>query len=86
MDVDIYKAKKNPGPREKTYIFVKTGSDIDTLPKTVKDKFGELLFFRKLTIAPGEKRIALDPDEAIRNIEQNNYHVQGTKIGIQMQS
>ena len=84
MEVDIYKAKKSPGPREKTYIMVRSGSDINNLPNELKEKTGELSFFKKMTIKRGQKRIALDPNEAITNIEEKGYHEQGTKIEIQI--
>lgn len=82
MDVDIYKAKKSPRPREKKFVFVRAGADVNSLTQDLKEHLGELLFFKKMTIKRGEKRIALDSDEAISNIEANGYHIQGTKIEI----
>lgn len=84
MEIDIYKAKNSPSHRGKIYLMVKSGSDINELPVEIKEKAGELLFFKKMTIKRGEKRIALDSDEAISNIEAHGYHEQGTKIEMQI--
>lgn len=84
MNVDIYKAKKAPGPREKTYILVSAGESIENLPPEVKEQFGELIFFKNITLVSGKPRIAIDPDEAIQNIQNSGYHIQGTKIVIQI--
>jgi len=37
-----------------------------------------------MKIKRSEKRIALDADEAISNIEANGFHEQGTKIEIKI--
>lgn len=84
MKVDIYKAKNSPPNRGKLYILVRSGSDINGLPEDVRERTGELSFFKKMTIKRGEKRIALNPDEAILNIEEHGYHEQGTSIDIQI--
>jgi len=82
MDVDIYKAKNSPGPREKLYVLVPVGSDIGNLPQEVKEQLGELIFFKNLTLEPGKPRIAVDPANAIQNIENDGYHIQSTKVVI----
>lgn len=84
MNVDVYKSKKSSGPREKTYILVSAGEDIESLPQKVKDQLGELIFFKNIDLVPGKPRIAIDPDQAIQNIQNNGYHIQGTKIDIQI--
>lgn len=84
MNVDIYKAKIEPSPREKQYVLVPAGSDIDILPPDVREQLGELVFFKNLTLVPGKPRIAVDPLVAIQNIENNGYHIQITKVVIQV--
>ncbi len=37
MKVDIYRAKISPGPKEKIYIFVPEGYNIENLPDKVKE-------------------------------------------------
>ncbi len=80
MKVDIYRAKNSPGSHEKIYIFVPSGSDINNLPPEIQEKAGGLILEKTIDIQPGEKRIALDSDEALRNLSENGYHVQGSKI------
>jgi len=80
----MYKAKKSPGPREEFYILVRSGTDINSIPQKIRNEVGELLLFRKMTIRRGEKRIALDSDEAISNIEKEGYHVQDVRINMQI--
>lgn len=80
MDVDVYKSKISPSPRETIFILVRSGSNIEDLPEHVKQEHGELIFHKKITIKRGEKRIALDPNEAINQIENEGYFIQSTKI------
>jgi uncharacterized protein YcgL (UPF0745 family) len=80
MRVDIYRAKILPGNHEKLYIFVPTGTDVENLPADVLERTGGLVLEKKIDIQPGEKRIALDTDEAIKNLEEKGYHEQGSKI------
>jgi uncharacterized protein YcgL (UPF0745 family) len=80
MKVDIYRAKKSPGIHEKVYVFVPSGSDIKNLPPEVLEKAGGLVVEKTIDIQSGEKRIALDSDEALKNLSEKGYHVQGSKI------
>jgi uncharacterized protein YcgL (UPF0745 family) len=81
MKVDIYRAKKSPGIHEKIYIFVNSGAEIQNLlPPEVLKKTDGLVFEKTIDIQPGENRIALDSDEALKNLSEQGYHVQGSKI------
>lgn len=80
MEVDIYRAKNSPGIHEKAYVFLPSGSDINNLPPEVIEKAGGLVVEKTIDIQPGEKRIALDSDEALKNLSEKGYHVQGSKI------
>ncbi len=84
MKVDIYRAKKSPGPNENIYIFIPEGFNIENLPDEIKEKVGDLDLEKKRDIKPGEKRIALNTDEAIKNIIEKGYHVQISKIEFQI--
>ncbi len=84
MNVDIYRAKKSPGNHEKLYVFVPTGSKVENLPPEVLEKTGGLVVEKTIDIQPGENRIAIDTDEAIKNLTQKGYHEQGSKIEIKM--
>ncbi len=80
MEIDIYKVKKSLEPGERKYILVPKGYDIAQLPKELIEDLGDLEHKRTISINAGEKRIALDTDEAIKNIESKGYHIQGAKI------
>ena len=80
MKVDIYRAKNSPGIHEKVYVFVPSSSDVENLPPEVLEKTGGLVVEKTIDIQPGEKRIALDSDEALKNLSEKGYHVQGSKI------
>ena len=84
MKVDIYRAKKSPSPNENIYIFVPDGFNIENLPREITQEAGGLDLEKKLDIKSGEKRIALNTDEAIKNINEKGYHVQGSKIEFQI--
>lgn len=84
MKVDIYRAKKSPGNHEKLYVFVPAGSNINELPPDIIEKTGGLVIEKTIDIQPGEKRIALDTDEALRNLNEKGYHEQGSKIEVEI--
>lgn len=84
MEVDIYKAKKSPDPAERRYVFVEKGKNIDRLPNDLKERTGYLIYEKTIDIRPGEKRIALNSDEAIKNIESSGYHEQGMRIELKI--
>lgn len=80
MKVDIYRAKNAPGAHERLYVFIPQGENIEKLPSNVLSKTGELTIEKTIDIHPGEKRIALDSDEALKNLTEKGYHLQGSKI------
>ena len=84
MNIDIYKAKINPDPLERRYVFVRSGENIQTLPVELRETLGDLEFEKTIDMNPGEKRIALDTDEACINIQNLGYHVQKTRVEVRM--
>jgi len=82
MDTDVYKTVIPPAPRERLYLMVPSGTDIRKLPDDIITKTGKLLFFKRISLVPGKKRIALDQDVAIKNLKKQGYHLQVAKIVI----
>ncbi|MFZ4439329.1 MAG: YcgL domain-containing protein [Syntrophales bacterium] len=80
MKVDIYKVRRTADPAERRFLFVPVGTDIETLPPERRGDLGDLEIEKTIDIEPGEKRIALNTDEVIRNIEMSGYYVQGVRI------
>ena len=84
MKIKIYRASNAPTNRAISYVFISSNEDIENIkkviPNVILEKLGTLTFFKEMEINPGEKRIALDADEAINNITNNRYHIQGTEI------
>lgn len=80
MKVDIYRAKKSPGVHEKLYIFVPAESNIDDLPDEINAQTGGVVLEKTIDIQPGEKRIAVNTDEALKNLREKGYHEQNSKI------
>ncbi len=80
MKVDVYRATKFQGYHEKLYVMVPEGASPDALPKSLKEKTGELIKEKEVDLRPGEKRIALDVDTALKNLESHGYHEQLTRI------
>lgn len=75
MKVDIYKGRKIPSPSERIYVFIPSGKSPDFLPDEVVQAVGALNFEKKISISPGEKRIALSTDEAVRDIREKGFHI-----------
>jgi hypothetical protein len=80
MKVDIYKVRRTADPAERRFLFVPVGTDIETLPPERRGDLGDLEIEKTIDIEPGDKLIALNADEAIRNIEMSGYYVQGVRI------
>ncbi len=84
MKVDIYRAKKSPGTHEKLYVFVPADSNIEDLPAEIYKQTGGLVREKTIDIKPGEKRIALNTDEALKNLDEKGYHEQSSKIEVEI--
>ncbi len=85
MEVDLYKAKKTPEPKEvRTFVFVQKGTDIKSLSNEVTDRCGKLFYQKTLKLEPDENRIALDTNEAIDNIDKYGYYIKDTRITMQI--
>jgi len=59
---------------------VPSGTDVRKLSDDILAKTGEMFLFKTISLMPGKRRIALDLDEAIENLEKQGYHLQLTKI------
>ena len=73
--MNVCKALKIPGSTERMYIFIPSDRTVGFLPDEVKQRAGDLNFEQEIDIRPGERRIALDTDEAIRDIRRKGFHI-----------
>jgi len=80
MKVDIYKAVGSKIEPRRWYVFVKKETGLDILPNQVLLAADSFSLTKSLEISQGEYRIALDTDEAIFNIHENGFYVQGVNI------
>lgn len=81
MQVDVYKSVKN-GDK---YLSVPAGTDLATtpFPETLDPDLLKLSPFKSsLDIQRGQKRIALNCDDVIDQIEENGYATHGATITI----
>ncbi|QTA79880.1 YcgL-like domain-containing protein [Desulfonema limicola] len=75
MEVDIYKAKKVSGPKSRIFVLMDKGKDINSLPDEITSITGTLIYTKSINMQPGEIRIALNVDEAIKNIQERGYYI-----------
>ncbi len=80
MDTDIYKSKFISN----AFLFVRRGSNVNDLPRSVSRKLGKLDFFKSIVLDQNSQLIAVDPNEVITNIEENGYHIQGAKVSTEI--
>ncbi len=80
MKVDIYKAVGSKIEPRRWYVFVKAESELDILPKKVKQAAEGFSLTKSLEISQGEYRIALDTDEAISHIQKKGFYLQGLNL------
>lgn len=81
LKVHIYKGNK----KANWFLFVRENQDVDkVVPKELMNKFGLPVLHRKMTLNKNEKRIALDSNEAIANIEKTGYYFNEVRIEVKM--
>ncbi len=81
MKVDIYKSAKNGD----VYLTVPEGTELEkmSLPANIDPNLLSLSLFKtSLEIANGDKRIGLDADNVIEQINENGFAVHGATITI----
>jgi len=61
-------------------LFVPERDNFSKVPKDMLTTLGELKFQKELDLKHDEKRIALDANEVISNIEEKGYHFQSVTI------
>lgn len=76
MEIDLYMARRRPGRDVRVYLLMPAGKPLESVPREVKEKLGDLDFKKRTQIKSGEKRVGLEADEALRNLEDAGYHVQ----------
>lgn len=58
------------------FLIVPTSNGLAVVPAELRKSLGELVFFTKLSLNKGEKRIALDVDNVLLQIQEKGYGVQ----------
>ena len=79
MLVDIYRSSKN----DTNFISVPAGTDISQvdLPEDVEQAFSQATPFRQdVDLQPGGKRIGIDSDDIIKQINGNGFATHGAAV------
>ena len=76
MNADIYRSTKH----RNAFLFVRAGANPESVPKKVKERIWPVEHFRQLSLIPNSPLIGADPNEVIRNLRKQGYHVQGVRI------
>jgi uncharacterized protein YcgL (UPF0745 family) len=82
MKVKVYKARRPDTSGARVFLFIGFDSTVESLPTSERERMGELVLFREMELLPGQQRIAIDTDEALRAIKEKGYYIQGAKIEI----
>jgi len=72
MICDVYKSKLH----RRHYLIVPTASELGNLTLDIYKEFGDQEVWKSIDLIPDKELIAINPEKAIANIEQYNYHVQ----------
>lgn len=62
------------------YVIVPSDKAITDLPKGAQDEIGTNKPWKEFDLDADQPRIALDPEQAMKNIESQGYHVQDTGV------
>ncbi|EKO3541431.1 hypothetical protein K0L52_003231 [Vibrio fluvialis] len=79
MLVDIYRSSKN----DSNFISFPTGTDITQidLPEDVEKAFSQATLFKEgVDLQPGDKRIGIDSDDVIKQINDNGFATHGASV------
>jgi uncharacterized protein YcgL (UPF0745 family) len=79
MKIDIYQSTKN----RSAYISVPENTNLDDISITSEEAklYGDVKDFKKsLNIDSGDKRVALNSDDVIIQIQEKGYAIHGAKI------
>ncbi|WP_162179675.1 YcgL domain-containing protein [Solidesulfovibrio alcoholivorans] len=84
MQVDIYDAERTPSSvgKARASLLVPKGTDIRTIPAEVLESLGKLSFRESMNLSEGEKRIALDTNKALKELQTKGWYVSGWEIKI----
>lgn len=80
MKCKVYKSKK----LKNNYLWLSVDGAIESLPENIKEKLGELSFFKEVEVSPERPLIAADPKEIIKNIDKTGYHIQKSEIQVRI--
>ena len=79
MKIDVYQSSVNSG----AFISVRAGTDLNDISVSEDEIkiFGKVYELKKaLSIDAGDKRIALNSEHVIEDIEKKGYSIHGTKL------
>ncbi|NKC11268.1 MAG: hypothetical protein GKR94_03385 [Gammaproteobacteria bacterium] len=80
MKVKVYKAKRSDSSGSKVFLLIASQSSLESVPADILEQVGDMVPFRDFELLPGQQRIALDTDEALKAIDEEGYYIQGAKI------
>ena len=70
MKVKIYRSEKSPSEGVARFIFIPADKDPEDLPEDVLAVLGKLEMTDLIELRPGENRVGLEADKAIKNIRE----------------
>lgn len=80
MKAYVYRGLKSPGQ----LLVLSKENGFSSVPKDVLDDLGPLNLYRTIDIEPGQQRIAIDPDRAISDLEDQGYHLEDLAIRLNL--
>lgn len=83
MQVNVY-TMIGPSVEPMTYLFIEATKNLQEAVRTLPPEHSQNLFKleKTINIERGEKRIALNTDEAIDSIKQNGFYINRAEIKI----
>lgn len=80
MQVKVLKSRRSPAAGVTQFLMLPETSDTSAVPKEILDELGDLVEFKELNLKTGENRVAVDVEEAIKQIASQGYYVARTEI------
>lgn len=68
----IYRSSK----REEMYLYVRKGTDLDTLPDTLRASFGKPVPVMELLLAPDRRLARADAKKVLDKLEEQGFYLQ----------
>ncbi len=80
MKAYVYRGHKDPAQ----LLVLPEKNNFGSVPKDVRESLGPLSLFKEIELEPGQERIVLDTSQALRDLEENGFHLENAAVRLNL--